>query len=263
MKHGHKKSFGKLQALLCACCMAAALFSPEIKAHAQGGLQIISSAAPSEKGGGAAVTFALKDNPGIWGIKLKVSYDHSALTLLSVENGSLFAIGEITLPDRFDKEQFIFVAAADNLKEVTADGTLMTLHFRAAEGAEPAGYQVTAEAAESIDSEGRAVRLSAAPAGSAAAAAADKKAPALSEAVQAEGAGQKADAPEKQTSDPEKQPDAGEENNTLITADAGGKKTDSPLLWVIVVAAALLGGVGFYIFGARRLRNKEQQGTES
>ena len=43
-----------------------------------------------ERGDKFIVTIDLKDNPGIWGMKIKVGYDHSIFTLTSVENGGIF-----------------------------------------------------------------------------------------------------------------------------------------------------------------------------
>ena len=43
-----------------------------------------------ERGDKFTVTVSIKDNPGIWGLKFKVGYDHSALTLVAATNGKIF-----------------------------------------------------------------------------------------------------------------------------------------------------------------------------
>ena len=50
----------------------------------------------ADRGTTVKVNVSLENNPGIWGLKFKVDYDHSAFKLLSADCGTVFAKTDIT-----------------------------------------------------------------------------------------------------------------------------------------------------------------------
>ena len=77
----------------------------------------------------------LKNNPGIWGIALKISYDKSKLTLTNVINGEIFADGEWT-KGNINKETYTLSYGANEFANITTNGTLAILEFTVSEDAE-------------------------------------------------------------------------------------------------------------------------------
>lgn len=51
-----------------------------------------------EQGKSVKVTISMNNNPGIWGLRFNVGYDHNILTLKSSNAGTVFSQGEITVP---------------------------------------------------------------------------------------------------------------------------------------------------------------------
>ena len=82
-----KKSYGKVLAVLTLLCLL--LSFGTVTANAAGNAKVAVSSATVERGAFASVSFNLEGNPGIWGLKLRVHYDHSALTLNSVTTGNV------------------------------------------------------------------------------------------------------------------------------------------------------------------------------
>ena len=75
------------------------------------------------------VPVIIASNPGVWGIRAKISYDAWTLTLNGIESG-LFAAEEGVNYSVADGVIAIFLEGAD-LADVTADGVLVTLVFDA------------------------------------------------------------------------------------------------------------------------------------
>ena len=122
--------------------------------YAQDDAKIAVSAGDGEQGKTTEVKFNLEGNPGIWGLKFRVGYDHSALKLTSVTNGNVFSDGDVTLPETLDKEQFVYLASANKLENITANGTVVTLSFQVAESAELKSYPITLEITQAINVDG-------------------------------------------------------------------------------------------------------------
>ncbi|MDD6035061.1 MAG: cohesin domain-containing protein [Lachnospiraceae bacterium] len=132
-----------------------------VTASAQETATITASSCTVERDTMASVTFNLKENPGIWGMKLKISYDHSALTLESVTNGSVFESGEFTMSEELDKDPYVIVATSSSLKNKTARGTIVSLNFTVNSDAEFKSYPVAVEISQAINVEGEEVSVSA------------------------------------------------------------------------------------------------------
>lgn len=156
------KTQNAVRGIMAALCMLGILFlsRPAVLAvNAEGDAMLRASAVVEESR--ATVTVALEGNPGIWGLKFKVGYDHSALTLKSVEKGDVFEKSEVVLPDSLDREEFVFVAASSRLEDITADGNLATLNFLVKDGASVKPYPVTLELIQAINAEGEDVDITA------------------------------------------------------------------------------------------------------
>lgn len=109
--------------------------------YAKSGTSLVASSATTEKDK-AAINIHLKDNSGIWALKFKVFYDHTKLKLNSTQNGKVFASGDITLPESLDKDDFVFLASSNSLKDIEKNGTVITLHFKAKSYATEGKYPI-------------------------------------------------------------------------------------------------------------------------
>ncbi len=99
---------------------------------------------PAEKGENVAVKVSITNNPGIWGMDLKISYDKTALSLASVDNGDFFQASEWTQGD-LSGEVYILSYEAAGLADVTTqNATLATLNFKVDDNAEPGNYEIKA-----------------------------------------------------------------------------------------------------------------------
>lgn len=104
-----------------------------------------------EKGDKFIVTIDLKDNPGIWGMKIKVGYDHSIFTLTSVENGDIFDNEDTSWSSDLSKEEFVYLAYLNNLKNNTENGTVLKLEFTASDTAEFKPYVISLKVEQAIN----------------------------------------------------------------------------------------------------------------
>lgn len=107
----------------------------------------------------AVVDVELKENEGIWALKFKIGYDHSALKLESVKNGDLFSDGDVTMPDKLDKEEFVFMASSNSLKNIEGDGTVATFNFKAVDYAMEGKYPIKLTLIQAIDVDGNVIEM--------------------------------------------------------------------------------------------------------
>lgn len=156
------KGIRKISVMLCSICMMLLLFSGMHTIYAQSRAELTASSGAGEKGGRIDVSLELSGNPGIWGMKFKVGYNHQVLTLESVKAGNVFAEGEITLPESLNKEQFVFYASADKLENISVDGTVAVLSFSISDDAVCGDYPVTVDMIQVIDVDGNDVDIVAA-----------------------------------------------------------------------------------------------------
>lgn len=161
MKQNNKNSFSRILAGLCMICMVCMTYFGTMTIHAAGDAKLTASECTAERGKTVSVTLNLEGNPGIWGLKFKVGYDHSALKLTSVTNGTVFSGEEVVPPESFDKEKYVFVATADKLENVQADGEMVTLKFQVAEEAAFADYPISVEITQAITVDGKEVSIAA------------------------------------------------------------------------------------------------------
>lgn len=161
MKPKNKNSFRRILAGLCMLGMVCLTWSDAVPVHAAGNAKLTASASTAERGKTVSVTVGLEGNPGIWGLKFRVGYDHSALQLTSVTVGTVFSQDEVVPPESLDKERYVFVATADRMEDVQTDGGLVTLKFQVAEDADFADYPVSVEAVQAITVDGKEVGVTA------------------------------------------------------------------------------------------------------
>lgn len=107
----------------------------------------------------AAITISLNGNSGIWGIKFQVGYDHSALTLSSVNNGEIFSDGDVTMPETLDKKEFVYFASSNSLKDITENGVVVTLNFKVADYAAEGKYPIKLTLTQAINIDGENVDI--------------------------------------------------------------------------------------------------------
>jgi len=126
--------------------------------YAKGNEKLTASSATT-KDDRAAVDVELKENDGIWALKFKIGYDHSALKLESVKNGGLFSDGDVTMPDKLDKEEFVFMASSNSLKNIEGDGTVATFDFKAVDYASEEKYPIKLTLIQAIDVDGNVIEM--------------------------------------------------------------------------------------------------------
>lgn len=142
-------------------CILLTSFVGSVTVSAAGKTTLTASEVKVGKGKTAEVDLNLEENPGIWGLKFKVAYDHSVLKLASVKYGSVFSEEDITPPESLDKESYVFFAASGKLNNIEKTGTVVTLKFDVAEDAELKSYPVTVSVTEAIDASGKDVSIKA------------------------------------------------------------------------------------------------------
>ena len=126
--------------------------------YASGGVVLEASSTVTEKDK-AAVDIDLKGNTGIWALKFKVGYDHSALKLKSVQNGEVFSNGDITEPDKLDKDKYVFLASSNSIKNIENSGTVVRLNFKTVDYALEGDYPIKVTLVQAIDAKGNVVDM--------------------------------------------------------------------------------------------------------
>lgn len=154
-----QKNIRKISAVLCSICMMFMICTSTLTLYAQNTPEIKVSSGTVERGKTVDVTLELSGNTGIWGMKLKVGYNHQAMTLKEIKIGDVFAEDEVTLPDNYDKEKLVFYASADELQNIVKDGKLVTLSFEVSSEASYEDYPVTVEITQVIDVEGNDIQV--------------------------------------------------------------------------------------------------------
>ena len=107
----------------------------------------------------ASVNIDLKGNTGIWALKFKVGYDHSALKLTSAQNGKVFSDNDVTMPDSLDKDEFVFLASSNSLKNIETSDTVLTLNFKTVDYALEGKYPIKLTLVQAIDVDGNVVDM--------------------------------------------------------------------------------------------------------
>ena len=159
MRIKRAKNMKWLSAILCMICMMFGLCTGIDTAYAWNSAEIVAVSGTAEKGSTAKVTLKLSDNPGIWGLKFQVGYDHDVMKLKNISVGDVFTQGEITAPESYDKETYVFYATGSQLSNITKNGTLVTLEFQISDTAKADDYTVSLELTQCINIDGNDVNV--------------------------------------------------------------------------------------------------------
>lgn len=229
MKWKNTNGIRRIPVVLCMLCMLLVSPAVSLTVNADSDAKLTASSTAAERGETVPVILYLQGNPGIWGLKLKVNYDHSALSLQSVTEGNIFEESDVVLPGNLSREQFVFVAASNNLEDITADGTMATLHFLVKDGAEAGDYPIDIEMTQAINLAGEDVKIG------------------------VEGGGVTVNVSD--GSDPASDSHESELKETGANVMTTGAKTgdgSNPFLWTALTAAALAGAGACYMVHIRR-----------
>lgn len=149
-----KKILIVLLTVLTLLCIA-----PEKNVAYAKGNEKLTASSVTTKDDRAVVDVELKENEGIWALKFKIGYDHSALKLESVKNGDLFSDGDVTMPDKLDKEEFVFMASSNSLKNIEGYGTVATFNFKTVDYAPEGKYPIKLTLIQAIDVDGNVIEM--------------------------------------------------------------------------------------------------------
>ena len=159
-----KEKFGtgarRAVAILCLVCLLTCFGT--VRASAAGNARITVASCSAEQEASVSVAVRLDGNPGLWGLKLRIGYDASAMTLDAVDTGSLFSEDELTFSESLSKNPYVIVASRGKLEDLTGDGSLVTLKFFVKDGAEQKEYPVTVEIVQAVNVAGENVSIDAA-----------------------------------------------------------------------------------------------------
>lgn len=143
--------------LLIVFTLLCIAISPGV-AYAKGDLSLVAASVATERNK-ASVNIDLKGNTGIWALKFKVGYDHSALKLTSAQNGKVFSDNDVTMPDSLDKDEFVFLASSNSLKNIETSDTVLTLNFKTVDYALEGKYPIKLTLVQAIDVEGNVANM--------------------------------------------------------------------------------------------------------
>lgn len=156
-RNGIRKKLAVL--VLTVLCTLSAAFPVTCRVNAQGSAKLTASVCTAGRGEQVTVAFTLEENPGIWGLKFRVDYDHSALRLLSTANGKVFDGDEVTPPESLNAERFVFLGCSDKLEDILGSGEVMTLTFAVMESAPAGKYPVSLEMVQAVNLAGEDVDI--------------------------------------------------------------------------------------------------------
>lgn len=107
-------------------------------------LSITIDNAEVQQGDTVSIKVSVDDNPGIWGMDLKISYDKSALTLVSVNNGDFYQDSEWT-PGNLNGDVYVLSYEASGFEDITTESAVLaTLNFKVNNTATVGEYTIVA-----------------------------------------------------------------------------------------------------------------------
>jgi len=134
----------KILALFLALTLIFSTSATAVTAFAATGPAITLEKKDAYVGDNVSIVVSIENNPGLWGMDLRISYDKSAMTLTSVDNGTFFQSSEWTKGNLSADVYTLSYEAGDLADITTASGTLATLNFTIKDDATPGTYAVNA-----------------------------------------------------------------------------------------------------------------------
>lgn len=138
-------------AWICILCVIFLLFGNAVKAQAAGSGHIYGSSVIAEPGEEITVSFAISENPGIWGLKCAINYNNAVMTLKSASAGTVFPEGEITMPEDLARNPFVFLFTRNAISNNTANGVILSLTFAINADAPLTDYSVNISISQAIN----------------------------------------------------------------------------------------------------------------
>lgn len=156
------KKFNFTKSFIAICMTVILLVSVfTVSAVAAEKANITVSTTSVEQGKSVKVTVSINNNPGIWGLRFNVGYNHNILTLKSADAGTVFSQGEITAPPSLDQKEYIFMADRSDFTNTTANGELVTLTFDVKSDANIKEYPITLKLEDAITADATTVDVAA------------------------------------------------------------------------------------------------------
>ena len=120
---------------------ALSLLSLPVSAEGEPEIKLTSVNVENEKT--ATVQVFVENNPGMWGMDLRISYDKANLTLVKVENGEVYSDSEWT-EGNLKGEEYILSYARNDFQDTKNNGLLATLTFSINNPQNSGSYEVLA-----------------------------------------------------------------------------------------------------------------------
>ena len=134
----------RVLALLLTLAMLVSMSTATIAALASTNPTVALEKKEAYVGDDISIVVSIENNPGIWGMDLRISYDKTVMTLTSVENGDFYQNSEWT-EGNLNADVYILSYEASGFDDITtASGTLATLNFKIKDNAAPGTYNVSA-----------------------------------------------------------------------------------------------------------------------
>ena len=130
-------------AWICVLCVVFVLFGNVVQARAAETGRLYGTEAIAERGEEVTVSFAISQNPGIWGLRCAISYNNAFLKLKSASAGTVFPEGGIIMPEDLARNPFIFLAAGSTISNNTGNGVILSLTFVVEENAPLGDYAIS------------------------------------------------------------------------------------------------------------------------
>lgn len=115
----------------------------------------------AENGKTVQYAVTLENNPGLWAVKFKASYDSEALKLTAVKAGDIFTEEEITPPQELTDTPYVFLGVKNTLEDTDKEGVVVTLEFEVDKDAQAKDYEVKLEVTQAINLEGQDISVAA------------------------------------------------------------------------------------------------------
>ena len=137
-----KRVISAITALMLFSTSCVATFS--LSVHAISNPSIVVESVEAKPGDDVSVKVSIENNPGVWGMDVRISYDKTDLTLTSVENGGFYQDAEWT-KGNLDGDTYVLSYEASSFDNITtSSGVLAILNFKISDSASSQEYAINA-----------------------------------------------------------------------------------------------------------------------